>query len=448
MNGTCDRWRERIPIEESLNAEERTGLWEHLADCEECRAWRDALVVDGERLDGYVRSLEGRMGALEGRVLNGLGAPDAQPGALSRFTRLLADRWFRVAAVAAIVLLIVLGRGLPTGPGGSTVALAEVIARVEHASGYICRIIQRREPGPMRLEVTEYHNRGLGLRQDAYAEGRLLVRTIVAPEDSFALFLLPRNRAWMRLGLNQEEAASLHQNSDPVEIVRYIKGLPYHELGTRRIRGVRAVGFEVDDPVVFAETYEEGVLQLWVDTNTGWPVQISFSGTADDGRIRDRTVMDRFRWDPELTEEDFPARVPDDWVMWADVPPARNDEASACTALQIYGRLTEGRYPSDPALLTAMSLLDRILDQNPRSRNRDPGLVTEILQLRNLSGFYARLLKEDREVAWYGETVTERDVDRVLLRWRLEDGTYRVIFGDLHTETVSPERLAELEQVR
>ena len=39
-----------------------------------------------------------------------------------------------------------------------------------------------------------------------------------------------------------------------------------------------------------------------------------------------------------------------------------------------------------------------------------------------------------------------KDADRVLLRWKLSDKEYRVIFGDLHAETVSPERLAELEK--
>jgi hypothetical protein len=34
----------------------------------------------------------------------------------------------------------------------------------------------------------------------------------------------------------------------------------------------------------------------------------------------------------------------------------------------------------------------------------------------------------------------------VLLRWRLDEGQYRVIFGDLNARTVTPEELARLEQ--
>jgi hypothetical protein len=43
-------------------------------------------------------------------------------------------------------------------------------------------------------------------------------------------------------------------------------------------------------------------------------------------------------------------------------------------------------------------------------------------------------------------TVTPKDTDKVLLRRKLSDKEYRVIFGDLHAETVTPERLAELEK--
>jgi hypothetical protein len=39
-----------------------------------------------------------------------------------------------------------------------------------------------------------------------------------------------------------------------------------------------------------------------------------------------------------------------------------------------------------------------------------------------------------------------KDTGKVLLRWKVSDKEYRVIFGDLHTETVSPERLAQLEE--
>ena len=44
-----------------------------------------------------------------------------------------------------------------------------------------------------------------------------------------------------------------------------------------------------------------------------------------------------------------------------------------------------------------------------------------------------------------GKTVAPQDAAKVLVRWQLDDGDYRVIFGDLSSATVSPSRLRQLE---
>jgi hypothetical protein len=42
--------------------------------------------------------------------------------------------------------------------------------------------------------------------------------------------------------------------------------------------------------------------------------------------------------------------------------------------------------------------------------------------------------------------VTPQDADKVLMRWKLSDNQYRVLFGSLHAETVDAQTLAELEK--
>ncbi|MCJ7675470.1 MAG: hypothetical protein MUO33_10010, partial [Sedimentisphaerales bacterium] len=66
-------------------------------------------------------------------------------------------------------------------------------------------------------------------------------------------------------------------------------------------------------------------------------------------------------------------------------------------------------------------------------------------QIQSLGRFYMTLVQEKKEPAYYGESVTPADTDKVLLRWKTSDSEYRVIFGDLRAETVTPEKLAELE---
>jgi len=64
---------------------------------------------------------------------------------------------------------------------------------------------------------------------------------------------------------------------------------------------------------------------------------------------------------------------------------------------------------------------------------------------RTCSMFYGQLVREDKDVVYHGEIVTAKDTIAPLLRWKISDDEYRVIFGDLHIENVSKEELAELE---
>ena len=50
--------------------------------------------------------------------------------------------------------------------------------------------------------------------------------------------------------------------------------------------------------------------------------------------------------------------------------------------------------------------------------------------------FYKMLANEEREPEYFGATVKPGDSKAVLLKWKLDDGRYRVIYGDLRVETV------------
>jgi hypothetical protein len=56
-----------------------------------------------------------------------------------------------------------------------------------------------------------------------------------------------------------------------------------------------------------------------------------------------------------------------------------------------------------------------------------------------------KLQSYNPDYAYYGKTVGPNDKNKVLLRWKLDNGKYQVIFGDLRAETVTAERLRELE---
>jgi hypothetical protein len=68
-----------------------------------------------------------------------------------------------------------------------------------------------------------------------------------------------------------------------------------------------------------------------------------------------------------------------------------------------------------------------------------------LMPIRGLDRFYKMLKEDKKDPAYYGNNVTLKDAEKVLMRWKLSDTEYRVIYGDLHAETVTPAKLAELE---
>ena len=51
--------------------------------------------------------------------------------------------------------------------------------------------------------------------------------------------------------------------------------------------------------------------------------------------------------------------------------------------------------------------------------------------------YYKQLVQQGRQPEYFGETVTPEDADAVLMRWKLENGSMRVVYGDLRLETLS-----------
>lgn len=65
--------------------------------------------------------------------------------------------------------------------------------------------------------------------------------------------------------------------------------------------------------------------------------------------------------------------------------------------------------------------------------------------LERMSKLYEYLVKQDKEVVYYGGNIDPEDSNAVLMHWKLDDSNYRVIFGDSQTNIVSAEELIKLQ---
>jgi hypothetical protein len=90
---------------------------------------------------------------------------------------------------------------------------------------------------------------------------------------------------------------------------------------------------------------------------------------------------------------------------------------------RLQNRIGELNLSSSPAEISAFTTKLRIVAQGSQQ--------VDVIQAYNPNA------------AYYGKIVSPND--KVLLRWKLDDGCYDVIFDDLRSETVTAEKLRALE---
>jgi hypothetical protein len=84
--------------------------------------------------------------------------------------------------------------------------------------------------------------------------------------------------------------------------------------------------------------------------------------------------------------------------------------------------------------------------ENAASEEERVALIMDMVRpIQSIHMFYLLLVEDQKDPAYYGDKVTTEFPHAVLMRWRTEDGYYRVVFGDLTVEDVTADELAELE---
>ena len=59
--------------------------------------------------------------------------------------------------------------------------------------------------------------------------------------------------------------------------------------------------------------------------------------------------------------------------------------------------------------------------------------------------YYNELLKEGKEVVYYGENATPADPNSIIIHWKISEDTYNVVFGNLQMKTLNSEELIQIQ---
>ncbi|MHC4160271.1 MAG: hypothetical protein ACYSSO_14460 [Planctomycetota bacterium] len=372
----------------------------------------------------------------------------------------------KLAAITVIIIACVIGISLwrTTSTG---IALADVLTRIEQVKGYIYRLhstITKQQNISERAYTLLITQEGIKLTvevRDPELEnkGVLLPEMYFLPHKNVSIALSHKTKTYIRMKFEDTMMESLKKYNDPRAIIKQILSCNHTSLGQSVIDGITVEGFQTKDPAYnggffgqadLLEEPEKVDVKIWVDINTFLPVR-SEEDILIKGGMHIHEVSSDFRWNVPIDKAGFEPNMPDDYTSpVGDLIFPPTDEENAIKGLRIYADLA-GNYPNslDKQIIEQESKkliwgdtasLEELTADERTKRTND--IATPILILAN---FYKTLVVDEKEPAYYGKSVTPKDADKVLMRWKVSDNEYRVIFGDLHAETVTAEKLAELD---
>jgi len=73
------------------------------------------------------------------------------------------------------------------------------------------------------------------------------------------------------------------------------------------------------------------------------------------------------------------------------------------------------------------------------------GIDTHKSDVLTAKSRYEYLAQGAEDFVYYGDSIDPKDSNAVLIQWKLSDGKYKVVFGDLREKTVSAEELIKLQ---
>lgn len=409
---------------------------DHLARCPACADRLADLRAQLARLAGAVAGPDSAHDAVRGRLLAAL---DQEPMPVSLFWRMAMNRrnWAVAAVAATVTLVVCLG-----WPGGAASALAEALRPFAEAKSFSCDMVNLKDGKPWDGSLPADKRGQLKTRLSWAAPGSLRL-DMRAGGKLMSQVILPHGKPGVLLAHAEKEYSEIDRAAGKEEaVVQLINALAAYAPGDKKpagsddVEGVKAPRFDL---VVADPEKRDWHYRIWVHPVTKRALRVEFAllpGTKLDAKDVQAARLERFEWDVK-TEGLFDPKPPAGYKLVATKPAERTE---AMTKLIVQGlkayREVAGAYPKIEPF------------NAPKVAEELGKLAKKKVDVEALQGIVliGVLQSASKEAVYLGKTVGAEDKDKVLFRWKLEDGKYRVVFGDLRAETVSGDKLKELEK--
>jgi outer membrane lipoprotein-sorting protein len=358
-----------------------------------------------------------------------------------RGARIMHRMWLSSAAA----ILVVMGLFLVWQSAASDSALAQTAKALGKVTSYRCRVagVEAGADKDTEQQVGVWYWAAPGsYRMDLHEEGKL-VRVSIAIRGKPGLEIDHKYQTYQR-------AEPVHQPDSPVELFHELAkfaGKADRELPEREIKGTAARGFEIALDKIDPDR-DEGTLRVWPDPQTKLPLRVELD-IPDSGTM----ILDDFAWNV-ATDKWFGAGPPAKYHDETPGPASVEEQTEQIVrALKAYAKYCDGKYPQVRMMYGDVScrrLFKAAGLSNPHNvAPREEQLTAEYAECSPARLGFAvinTIQRHNPDAAYYGKTVGPNDKDKVLFRWKLADGQYQVIFGDLRAESVTAKKLQEHEK--
>ena len=368
----------------------------------------------------------------------------------------------KLAIAAVLVIACLMGIMMWRGTG-SSVALANVLTQIERVSAYMYQ---------MSINATGQKVGDKTINQDMHAtilvsqdgvrmttstrdpNGRQNVQQEIymLPQKKIMLTVMPGLKQYIQVDLDETRLQNEQtQNNHPRAMIEGILSCNYISLGRSIIDGVQVEGFETTDPKYMAGMMGQVDVKIWVDVKTQLPVRSEMDTQV--GQTHLHYIGDHFQWDVSVGPHELDPVIPADYTSMSGGPvkmPPMTEE-TAIQGLKLFAEMSD-RYPEALDMISAelAKLSPKQLVRGLKGTSGDESIskkfTDKMTPIFMAATFYGTLVRGNKDPAYYGKTVTPQDADKVLMRWKVSDTEYRVIFGNLNAQTVKADVLAELEK--
>jgi len=479
----CEKMQEKIAdyLLGILSKEESDSLAEHISSCTDCSKYAQALQNENSLLLQLGEKLDADMTIRQDKVIEAIKnhSPSTRTKVFSIGRIIMKSPITKLAAAAVIIIAIL--AGLPfLNNGGPGIALADVLEKIEQTRAYMytveMKITGSMFPSAQEQKMTTIVSDDYGRKPNT---GKTTTQeSYILPEQKMIVTIMLEKKQYNRMPFGEEFITIIkQQDNDPREIIKKIMACEYTELGRSVIDGVEVEGFRTTDPAsLSASSASDGdptstELTLWVDAENWLPFRSERDIKYGEKKQISSATYD-YRWNVPVQASDFEPVIPEDFKPFPTdgmkMPGMTEADGDGIEGLKLFAEIT-GRYPKKLNMMDLLQeikaidflnlpqLIEKIDELKKMSQNSEISeeeIFDTILKttmdimrpLQSIGFFYMTLVTDKKEPVYYGESVGPDDADKVLLKWKVSDDQFRVIFGDLTTEDLTAEQWKEFER--